>query len=187
MTPLIHWLIDPLYSDIMNNPSRSRLSLDLRPGVTNPVVLKITRRQVETHDLESVLNSLRILTAAREDVWRYRGQMILQVDGYNDDPRELVEIPEVRSLLTGLTEAWPVWAFFMNQVDESLKVLAGCVCRISCPGAGSVEVDIKRLQALVHDGFDGMNSLFAKHGFDEAELEIMSMGLMEYFGLATEN
>ena len=67
--------------------------IDLRPGVTEPVVLMISRRQVEAFDIASVMTNLKPFLATREDAWLYRGQMTLVVDGYNDDPRELVDIP----------------------------------------------------------------------------------------------
>lgn len=78
--------------------------LDLRPGVSEPVVLMISRREVEGADLASVLSRLKVFLATREDAWRYRGQMTLVVDGYNNDPRELVDIPEVRALLRRLKQ-----------------------------------------------------------------------------------
>ena len=81
--------------------------IDLGPGVSEPVVLMISRREVEAADLASVLSRLRVFLATREDAWRYRGQMTLVVDGYNNDPRELVDIPEVRALLCGLEAEWP--------------------------------------------------------------------------------
>ena len=49
-----------------------------------------------------MLSRLKVFLATREDAWRYRGQMTLVVDGYNNDPRELVDIPEVRTLLRRL-------------------------------------------------------------------------------------
>ena len=106
----------------------SKPRIDLRPGVTEPVVLMISRRQVQERDLASVLESLKPFTAAREDAWLYRGQMALVVDGYNEDPRELVDIAEVRVFLKSLYEAWPYWAFFFNQVDDSIKLLESCLC-----------------------------------------------------------
>ena len=107
--------------------------LDLRPGVTEPVVLMISRREVQAADLASVLSRLKVFLATREDAWRYRGQMTLVVDGYNNDPRELVDIAEVRALLRGLETEWPYWAYFFNQVDDindpedkyTLKALPG--------------------------------------------------------------
>lgn len=100
---------------------------NLRPGVVEPVVLLISRREIEQADLSSVLSRLKVFLATREDAWRYRGQMTLVVDGYNHDPRELVDIPEVRSLLRRLEAEWPYWAFFFNQVDDSIKLLLSCV------------------------------------------------------------
>ena len=86
--------------------------LDLRPGVSEPVVLLISRREVEAGDLASVLSRLKVFLATREDAWLCRGQMTLVVDGYNNDLRELVDIPEVRTLLRGLESSWPQWAYF---------------------------------------------------------------------------
>jgi len=81
----------------MNTPR-----IDLRPGIRDPVVLMISRRQVEEPDLASVLKGLRPFTATREDAWLYRGQMSLVVSGYEDDPREIVDIPQARLFLKNL-------------------------------------------------------------------------------------
>ena len=153
--------------------------IDLRPGVTEPVVLMISRRQVEACDIASVMVNLKPFLATREDAWLYRGQMALVVDGYNDDPRELVDIPEVRALLQELYQQWPYWAFFFNQVDDSIKLLGSCICGTRFPGGGAVEIDGHRVEEFLMNGFAGMNSIFQKHGFPEAELESMSRGLVE--------
>ncbi len=152
---------------------------DLRPGVTEPVVLMISRRQVEQHDVASVLNELKPLLATREDAWLYRGQMALAVDGYNEDPRELVDVAEVRAFLRAFERQWPYWAFFFNQVDDSIKILISCVCGASYPGRGAVEMDAIKLRDFLLRGFAGMNLLFEKHGFPENELEVMSRGVIE--------
>ena len=139
----------------------------------------ISRRQVEEADIESVLFSLKPFLATREDAWLYRGQMVLSVDGYNADARELVDIPEVRAFLYELETQWPYWAFFFNQVDDSVKLLASCVCGISFPGRGAFEVDASKLGDFLNRAFAGMNSIFDKYGFPESELESMSRGLAE--------
>ena len=152
---------------------------DLRPGVTDPVVLMISRRQVEQGDIASVLRELKPFLATREDTWLYRGQMTLVVDGYNEDPRELVDIPQVRTFLRTFDRQWPYWPFFFNQVDDSIKILASCVCGADFPGGGAVEIDSHRLRDFLMRGFGGMNSLFDKHGFPEKELEAISQGVLE--------
>jgi len=153
--------------------------IDLRPGISKPVLLMISRRQVEEADIASVLTSLKPFLATREDAWLYRGQMVLSVEGYNDDPRELVDIVEVRAFLRELERQWPYWAFFFNQVDDSVKLLGSCVCGSSYPGRGAVEIDAYKLGDFLNRAYAGMNSIFDKHGFPESELESMSRGLAE--------
>ena len=153
--------------------------LDLRPGVSEPVVLMISRREVEAADLASVLSRLKVFLATREDAWLYRGQMTLVIDGYNNDPRELVDIPEVRALLCGLEAKWPYWAYFFNQVDDSIKLLLSCVAGRQFLGRGAVEMDVELVAAALARGFAGMNTIFERFGFPEGELEKMSNGLVE--------
>jgi hypothetical protein len=139
----------------------------------------ISRREVEAADLPSVLSRLKVFLATREDAWRYRGQMTLVVDGYNDDPRELVDIPEVRALLRGLEAAWPYWAYFFNQVDDSIKLLLSCVAGHRFLGRGAVEMDADLVARALARGFGGMNAVFDRFGFPEDDLEKMSNGLVE--------
>ena len=152
---------------------------DLRPGVSEPVVLLISRREVEQADLPSVLSRLKVFLATREDAWLYRGQMTLVVDGYNNDPRELVDIPEVRSLLRRLEAEWPYWAFFFNQVDDSIKLLLSCVAGSRYLGNGAVEMDADLVAAAMARAFGGMNTVFERFNFPEEELELMSRGFVE--------
>ena len=153
--------------------------LDLRPGVSEPVVLLISRREVEAGDLASVLYRLKPLLATREDAWRYRGQITLAVDGYNNDPRELVDIPEVRTFLRGLESSWPAWAYFFNQVDDSIMLLLSCVAGCRFHGGGAVEMDADLVASALGRAFGGMNMIFERFGFPEDELETMSCGFAE--------
>jgi hypothetical protein len=153
--------------------------LDLRPGVSEPVVLLISRREVEAADIASVLSRLKPFLASREEAWRYRGQMTLVVDGYNNDPRELVDIVEVRTLLRALESSWRHWAYFFNQVDDSIKLLLSCVAGSRFLGRGAVEMDADLVAAALSRAFGGMNMVFERFGFPEDELEKMSNGLVE--------
>ena len=159
----------------MTSPPR----IDLRPGVTEPVLLLISRRAVESFDVASVLNGLKPLLATREDAWRYRGQMSMIFDGYDSDPRELVDIPEVRTFLLEFDQKWPFWAYFFNQVDDTIKIYLSCICGASYPGGGAVEIDTEKLRITLMHGFGELNSLFERFGFSEKELEITSRGVME--------
>jgi hypothetical protein len=153
--------------------------LGFRPGVGEPVVLMISRREVEAADLNSVLSRLKAFLATPRGCLALPGQMTLVVGGYNNDPRELVDIPEVRVLLRALEAEWPYWAFFFNQVDDSIKLLLSCVAGCQFLGRGAVEMDADLVAGALARAFGGMNIVFDRFGFPEAELDTMSNGLVE--------
>ena len=105
--------------------------------------------------------------------------MALVVDGYNNDPRELVDISEVRTLLHGLEASWPHWAHFFTQVDDSIKPLLSCVAGSRFLGRGAVDMDADLVAAALGRAFGGMNRSFDRFGFPEDELEKMSNSLVE--------
>jgi hypothetical protein len=153
--------------------------IDLRPGVTELVVLMFSRREVEASDPGPAVARLNTLFNSREAIWRYRGQVALVVDGYDDDPRELVDVSEVRTFLARFTQAWPYWAYYFNQVDDSIKLLAACLCARRLLGAGHLEIDPDKLGVFLADGFAAMNTVFDEHGFPESELQNITEGVIE--------
>ena len=80
--------------------------------------------------------------------------------------------------LKRLAAQWPYWGFFLNQVDDSIKILGSCCCGVEFPGRGAVLIDPALLPVFLNQPFAGMNALFDQHGFPEHELEAMSMGLV---------
>ena len=43
--------------------------------------------------------------------------------GYDDDPREIEAIPEVREWFSKLFAAWPYWFFFVNRIDQIVPLV----------------------------------------------------------------
>lgn len=153
--------------------------IDLRPGVTEPIVLLLSRREIEAGDVAGAVERLHNAFNTAEAIWQARGQLALVVDGYNDDPRELVDIAEVRKFLRALDAKWPYWAFFFNTLDASIPLYLSCLCGDFYPGGGLVELDHSKLGRTLVSGFAAMNALFDANGFPENELETMSQGVIE--------
>ena len=81
--------------------------------------------------------------------------------------------------MRGLESSWPHWAYFFNQVDDSIKLLLSCVAGSRFLGRGAVEMDADLVAAALGRAFGGMNLIFDRYGFPEDELEQMSNGLVE--------
>ena len=51
------------------------------------------------------------------------GTFMFAIDGYNDDPRELNDIPEVRRFYSAFHQAWPYWIYFCDLKQLGLKMM----------------------------------------------------------------
>jgi len=131
----------------------------LRPAISAPVVLMFSRRQVETCDVDEPLASLRELTADRKVALEFCGRVSLVIDGYNDDPRELFEIPEVRAYLKRLDHEWPYWFFFLSQADDSIQMLESCLCDTIEVIPGVASIDLDQMDHALTRHFGAMNRL----------------------------
>jgi len=60
-----------------------------------------------------------------ESLKMMQGMLYIAVDGYDDDPRSLPEIPEVRQLFQKLYKEFPYWFYFL--VEETLPTMALCL------------------------------------------------------------
>lgn len=156
---------------------------DLRPGLTDPVVFIITRQQIEAEDSESSLEFLRSLVSTDnpQQIWSYKGRLSLVISGYDADPRELFKIPEVRRYLRSIDEHWPFWLFFLNQVDESIKVVVACLASTVEVAPGLAHIDPVGLNRFMERAFSAVNIIFETCGFPESENEALSRGVEQMF------
>jgi hypothetical protein len=153
----------------------------LRPAVADPVILMLSRGQVETGDLAEPLQLLRRITADRHTAIDFCGRISLVVDGYNDDPRELFEIPEVRAYIKRLDQAWPNWFFFLSQADESIKLLESCLCETIEVVPGVTSIDLEQLERSLARHFTAMHRLGEALNLPEAMCEEIAEGIIGMF------
>src|SRR5471030_2916964 len=78
---------------------------------------------VSKGDISEVLSSLRSLSGDRSSAMSAEGAVTLVFNGYDDDPRELESIPEVREWFAKLFEAWPYWSFFARRTDQTVPLV----------------------------------------------------------------
>jgi len=153
----------------------------LRPGISEPVILMFSRRQVETCDIDEPLQFMRRLTADRQTALEFSGRISLVIDGYNDDPRELFEIPEVRAYIKRLDQEWRYWFFFLSQADESIKLLESCLCETIEVVPGVTSVDMEQLERSLARHFGAMYLLGDELDLPEEMCEEVAEGIIAMF------
>jgi hypothetical protein len=99
--------------------------MNLFTGLINSdcIQLGITRQSIIENDISFALKKLNLLVATPEAVRKSSGALSLAVLGYDADPRELPEIPEVRRYFKALVEAFPYWFHVLNRIDDSLSLI----------------------------------------------------------------
>lgn len=94
------------------------------------IIVDIARNIVESGNISSVLERLHILTDSAENVRLYRESMTFIFSGFDNDPRELPEIPEVVTFMRKLCEAWPHWLWFLTRDTGSIALLMALLCKV---------------------------------------------------------
>lgn len=141
----------------------------------------IDRSQVEAMDLAGVRTILDRLLESEDSIRNFFERVEVQVDGYNQDPRELDEIPEVRRFVHALDEFFPYWLFFLTKHGTGLQFILHCFL----PTNLSIE-DRARLhpplvnQLLLSRWFPAMNSLCRGVGFSEEDGIALSERVFAY-------
>jgi Uncharacterized conserved protein len=119
------------------------------------IVLVIFRTEIEARNIGGALERLLVLTDSKENVCLYRESVMFQVEGYDDDPRELPEIQEVRDYFRLLTNEWPHWLWFLHREIGGIPLLLALLCDVQVirNGDGSYGTafkDITRLRETLH-------------------------------------
>lgn len=150
----------------------------LRPAVAEPILMMFSRRQVEDGDVAEPLGFLRALTADRYIALEFCGRISLAIDGYNDDPRELFEVPEVRAYLQRLDQEWPYWFFFLSQADESIKFLESCLSDTIEVIPGVTSIDLRQMDHALARHFGAMNQLCEDLGVSDEKANEIADGII---------
>lgn len=149
-----------------------------RPAVMEPIYLVFSRDQIESDDISEPLKALRQLADNPEKAVAASGRISIVIDGYDADPRELFEIPEVRRYIKALDEMWPYWFFFLSQADDSIKVVESCLCDSIEVVPGVTSVDTEQLNVCLTRHFSAMNHYCESLNLPESKIEEISEGVI---------
>lgn len=148
------------------------------PAVLDPVILVLPHPQIEAGDTDEALGLLQKLVSDPEAMLSCCGRVSLVIDGYNDDPRELFEIAEVRAFIQALDARWPYWYFFLSQADDSIKLLESCLCDSIEVVPGVNAIDTEQLTASLTRHFAALNRLCDAINLSERRAEEISAGVI---------
>ena len=99
------------------------------PAKDQLLAIAITRESVVSGDSAPLLEKLEWLSASREVAMQWEGKLTFYFDGWNHDPRETAEIPEIRAFFQGVTAEWPYWLHFSEKVGDTVLHVLRLLCQ----------------------------------------------------------
>ena len=144
------------------------------------VMIGIGRDKVESNDISLALSTLADLFADPNTVRRLQGRVSLLFEGYDDDPREVYEIPEVRRFCATLDRRFPYWLYFLTTIQDSLKVVTFCLVRVKVLRPGQIWVDTDDLERFLLSHLSSMNTVFDRYSLGEKAKLAQTERVCEY-------
>lgn len=133
------------------------------------IFLDISRETVETGLTGGITSKLLILSENRHWVEKFEGNVVFFFSGYDQDPRELCEVPEVVSFSRTLFREWPYLFHFSVRSDDALAALLRI---LTTPvvhrhnGKVGFEYNARALKFEVFAQFHGLNCLHEAFNLD---------------------
>ena len=134
-------------------------------------------------DISEVLAALKSLSGDRSSAMSAEGAVTLVFHGYDDDPREIEAIPEVREWFAKLFAAWPYWSFFASRIDQTVPLILSLLLSgenvPSEPSMVGWSFDLEELRPLLLEMFGHQNELIEKLDIGEDVNERVTHDFLE--------
>jgi hypothetical protein len=143
--------------------------------------LVIPREDIETGNIDAALSILNRIRATQKLTQNNREKVDLSVFGYEDDPRELFEIPRVRAWVRKLDKAFPYWFFFFSKQLNGLKFITYSLCNYRKYPTGGWEINNRNLAKFMENHFPPMNEICTSLGYTENEIKELTDNVFFYY------
>ncbi|APP82586.1 hypothetical protein P2A78_20660 [Xanthomonas perforans] len=147
----------------------------LDPSILNhdAIIFVFSRERVERGDIGDTLGQLNALSHNAENVRRFVGRVFFMFDGYNDDPRQIYQVPEARDFFAKLTAMLPLWAHYLHRDAETVGIAYLLLCQsepfYENKQRVSVSIDMAEANSLTRRLVSSATGLHALHGLTEEE------------------
>ena len=135
------------------------------------VIFVITREEAETGDVSRLQDFFHMFEAAPDVLPNIRNKLVLAVNGWDDDQREVYEIPEVRNWYSKAEKSVLGWSYYLDLESRysTLMAFMACTCKVEVRGASKdghqkiIWIPPLERKAFMERHFDWLNQFTKKH------------------------
>ena len=166
---LQNWELGNLRQVFANVQQPSLVGLALE---ADPLVVVVSREEVEAMDMSAALAVLMRLVESPETARAFVERVDISFHGYDHTNEELFEIVEVRNFVQQLDEKFPFWFFFLSKRYLGLQCLLYCFLPpFLTEEARSRDFPERIDQLLSKRWFPAMSHISQFAGFSEKKIE----------------
>ncbi len=149
------------------------------PGV-DMLVIQASREYVEAGNIKPVMKILDSLIEP-QNIRKFADKLMFCIEGYDQDHRELAEIPQVRAWMKRLDSEWSYWFWFCSPYCLSMKFMAFVLSDIKKDSIGQIYMDGRDLVKFMLEHFAPMNHMQEKGWISEEDNVKVSQKIDLYF------
>ncbi len=151
------------------------------PKIIDPLVVVVSRTEVEALDTSAALGVLKRLTESPDTARAFVERVDVSFDGYDHIGQELFEVPEVRNFVYQLDGQFPFWLYFLSKHHLGLQCLLFCFLPPFLTEDARSRIFPERInQLLTNQWFPAMNHICEYIGFSERQIERLTERALAY-------
>jgi len=151
------------------------------PKTIDPLVVVVSKAEVEAQDISAALNVLKRLTETPGTAMEFVERVDIAFHGYDHTSQELFEIQEVRNFVYQLDDRFPFWLFFMSKQYLGLQCILWCLLPPFLTEEAQSRIFPDRINRLLMDRwFPAMNHMCEYVGFTEKQIEQLTERALKY-------
>jgi hypothetical protein len=156
---------------------------DAQADRADMAVILFARAEVEAGRVGSAVERLLLFSDDARHVRRFAGRVVLLFEGYDNDPRPLVQIPECVRFFRDIDAQWSYWLHFLMPNPELLRLVLLMRVDFRARGGNGLRVgyelrDPSQLADTLQRWFAAMNTLHDAHAIDDAFNRAQSRAVM---------
>ncbi|TKB63280.1 MAG: hypothetical protein E8D47_12965 [Nitrospira sp.] len=151
------------------------------PNTIDPLVVVISRAEVEAMDTSAALAVLRKLTVSPDIAKDFVERVDVSFHDYDHTSQELFEIKEVRDFVHQLDEQFPFWLYFLSKRHLGLQCLLFCFLPPFLTDDARSKIFPEQIDKLLTNRwFPAMNHMCEYAGFTEKQIEQLTERALAY-------
>lgn len=133
------------------------------------LILIVDRRDIEEFAIYSIVELFNQLQVTRETIFESRGKIDFVIHGYDDDPRELFEITEVRRWISLVESQVKYWSFFLclDRESQGINLLYSCTTTCKKVSPTQMYIPVEETFEFWTRHIAWLNEFCDKHQIDE--------------------